>query len=197
MKNIFIITPFIIVSCTINGMDTSRKSAGLTAFEQKISVASRRFQDCQNSIHRAVTENNFSEIAQLIAQRTGQAEDTISAIISCSNDVLGRISPSTRSKIIAMLHQSDCRRQFSETHERFLYSLTNKIPGAELADWAIEYDLTCAQNNEPQRYGTLINPDSSLEMPIAGYPEELTEQDYKILNMRRRAVGLPRYDKPS
>lgn len=174
----------------------SKKSRELQALEQQLTIRFRKFQDCQNSMYRASQENNIPDLQKLARDKAILADQTIKIITDSNNEILRQISESTRNRIIAILHQSDSSPQYTPLHEKFLYSLTNKIAEAEFADWAIEYDLTCVQKQEPQRYGTLVNPDFSLEMPIAGLCSELTNQDYKILNARRKTVGIPLYYPP-
>lgn len=192
MKKIFIISLLVVLAGQNNAMLKKHKSAGLKNLEQELNLQFRQFQDFENEIYKLRLDHKIREIAELQNKKNALPEKVIDILFKYDNSTVKEISPSIRSRIIAILHQSDCQeKNYLQLHEQLLKTLTNKIPDAELADWAIEYDLTCSQNNEPQRYGTLIDCNHNIELPVAGCSEDLKEQDYKRINIRRKAVGLP------
>lgn len=214
MKNILLsllVLPLLVQSMEKRPVPIASKPAAAieepkTPYEQKklnfcllkIAEMTKRFRTAKNRLQfqQSTAKPDFHQL-KLSYTLTGEilSEELTTLIKINPLSVIAsiKLNAHARKNLIYILHNTDPASDASHAkyHEELLCSLNQEIAPKNIKQWAVEYDKQQLEKRQPQRYGTCLDQNFAIQIPVAGCSQTLQDADVRKINARREIIGLP------
>jgi hypothetical protein len=195
---------FVLIPLNLFAMQAQKQvnTTKLSFTYQKINSLVEHLKKMKDSLNQESDEQTIPALKLKYVQLGEKISDDIFLLLEInSKELLTYLKTNYQphDKLIFLLHNTDPALKSDNqcNHERLLFSLTKEPEDTDLDDWAVNYDINCNAKHQPQRYGTLLKSNNTVELPVVACSNPLTKEDYERINARRKRVGLPLVHQPT